>query len=83
MTDRSVYGREISIVDIPLDIYLLKFSNINTGTKCEICPKLTIKTSLRRQWYRSDIFVANVELNSVVNFEHVISSWVYWVSFLQ
>ena len=53
---------EISIVDIPLNIYLLKVSNINTGTKCEICSKLTIKTTQRRQWGGSDAFVVNFEI---------------------
>ena len=28
----------------PVGIYLLKFNNRNTGTKCEICSKLRIKT---------------------------------------
>ena len=30
-------------------IYLLKVSNRNTGTRCEICSKLTIKIPERRQ----------------------------------
>ena len=33
----------------PSDIYLLKFNNRNTRTRCEICPKLTINTPKRRQ----------------------------------
>ena len=28
----------------PADIYLLKVNNGNTRTRCEICPKLTVKT---------------------------------------
>ena len=44
----------------PAGIYLLKVNNRNTGTRCEICSKLTIKIPERRQWR---IFV--------VNFEHI------------
>ena len=44
-------------------IYLLKVNNRNTRTRCEICLKLTIKISERRQWRRSGIFI--------VNFEHI------------
>ena len=34
---------------IPASIYLLKVNNKNTRTRCEICSKLTIKTTERRQ----------------------------------
>ena len=34
----------------PPDIYLLKVSNWNTRTICEICSKLAIKTPERRHW---------------------------------
>ena len=44
-------------------IYLLKVSNRNTRTRCEICSKLKIKTPERRQWLRSGVFC--------VNFEHI------------
>ena len=33
----------------PAGIYLLKVNNRNTRKRCEICPKLTIKTPERRQ----------------------------------
>ena len=33
--------------DFPAGIYLLKVNNRNTRTKCEICSKLTIKTTER------------------------------------
>ena len=36
--------------DIPACNYLLKVDNKNTGKKCEICSKLTIKTPERRHW---------------------------------
>ena len=42
---------------------MFKFKNRNTGTKCEICSKLTIKIPERRYWRRSGIFI--------VNFEHI------------
>ena len=50
-------------------IYLLKVSNRSTRTRCEICSKLTIKTSERRQWR---LVCSSF---SVANFEHVIARW--------
>ena len=47
----------------PGGIYLLKFNNRNTRTSCEICSKLTLKTSEKRQWRRFGVFF--------VNFEHI------------
>ena len=47
----------------PAGIYLLKVSNRNTRTSCEIYLKLTIKTLERRHWRRSGVFM--------VNFEHI------------
>ena len=38
----------------PGDIYLFKVKNRNTGKRCEICSKLTIKTPERR-------FIVNLE----------------------
>ena len=43
-------------------IYLLKVNDRNTETRCEICSKLTIKTTERRR-RRSGVFT--------VNFEHI------------
>ena len=47
--------------------YLLKVSNRNTRSRCQICPKLTIKTPERRHWgrhcRRSGVFI--------VNFKHI------------
>ena len=43
--------------------YMFKVNNRNTRTRCEICSKLTIKTSERRHWRRSGVFI--------VNFEHI------------
>ena len=47
----------------PTDIYLLKVKNRNTGTRYEICSKLTIKTPARRHCRRFGDFI--------VNFEHI------------
>ena len=44
-------------------IYLLNVNNRNTGTRCEICSKLTIKTRERCHWRRSGVLI--------VNFEHI------------
>ena len=38
------------ISTIPAGIYLLKISNRNTRTRCEICSKLTIMTPERRHF---------------------------------
>ena len=53
----------INVGPSPVGIYLLKVNNRNTRTRCEICSKLTIKTSERRHWRRFGIFI--------VNFEHI------------
>ena len=45
----------------PAGIYLLKVNNRNTRTRCEICPKLTIKTPERRHWRHSGVFIVNSE----------------------
>ena len=56
--DRNSYPK-CSILDVwqgsryPTCIYLLKVNNRNTGTRCEICSKLTIKTADGRYWRRT------------------------------
>ena len=55
-TLRSFYEK-----GIPVGIYLFKVYNRNTGTRCKICSKLTIKTAERRQWRLSDVFIVNCE----------------------
>ena len=40
--------RKNSVPPCPAGIYLLKFNNRNTRTRCEICSKLTIKTPERQ-----------------------------------
>ena len=44
----------------PVGIYLLQVNNRNTGTRCEICSKLIIKTPERRQWLWKDNSVTNI-----------------------
>ena len=63
-------------------IYLLKVNNRNTRTRCEICSKLTIKTTEQCQWRRSSVFIANfvhishlVLVFSIVNFKYVNTGW--------
>ena len=46
----SSLGCSVYQTNCPAGIYLLKVNNRNTRTRCEICPKLTIKTPGRRQW---------------------------------
>ena len=43
----------------PVNVYLFKVNNRNTRERWEICSKLTIKTSERRQWRRSGVFVTS------------------------
>ena len=47
-----------------ISIYQLKVNNKNTGTRSEICSKLTIKAPEQCQWCRSSVFI--------VNFEHIL-----------
>ena len=49
---------------------------------CEICLKLTIKTSEWRQWQRSDVFIANfAQISSgisIFNFKQVNAGWLQY-----
>ena len=38
------------LTQLPVDIYILKVNNGNTGARREICSKLTIKAPERRHW---------------------------------
>ena len=44
----------------PAGIYPLKINNRNTGKRCEVCSKLTIKTPERRYRRRSGVFIVNL-----------------------
>ena len=56
---------------IPANIYLLKFNNKNSRKMCEIFWKLTIKTTQRRQWRCSGVFI--------VNFKHILHLFVMFL----
>ena len=47
----------------PANMYLFKVNNKSTRKRCEICPKLRIKTPERRHWRRFGVVI--------VNFEHI------------
>ena len=62
---------------LPVGIYIFKVNNRNTKTRCEICSKLTVKTSEQRQRHFG-VFIVNSEHIShlvvvflSVNFEEV------------
>ena len=43
------------------NIYLFKVNNRNTRKGCEVCSKLTIKTSEWRHWHCSGVFIVDFE----------------------
>ena len=43
---------------------MFKVNNRNTRKRHEICSKLTIKTTKRRKWHGSGVFIVNFELIS-------------------
>ena len=50
------------LVDNKTDgIKLFKVNNVNTRTLCEICSKLTLKTSQPLQWRLSGALIINFE----------------------
>ena len=61
--------------------YMFKVKNRITRTRCEIYSKLIIKTTERRQWRLSGIFIVNFEhishfvLIFIANFEQVNAGW--------
>ena len=78
--DNMLIVHSVLVIAILAGSYLLKFNNRNTSKRCEIFSKLTIKTSERRHWRRSGVFIINFEhvshlSSSVVNFELINSSW--------
>ena len=57
---------------------MFKVNNINSRTRCEICSKLTIKTTERRQWRRvnaggvgSLFFGGNCKVKKCISFERI------------
>ena len=68
-------------MDIPANKYMPKFTNTNTGKKCEICSKLTVKTPC----YCSGVFIVNLghilltcSDISIANFDGLNIRWVYF-----
>ena len=61
-------GTCYTLIPYPAGIYMFKVDNTNTKTKCEICSKLTIKTTERRHRRLSGVFIVSV---SIVNFWQV------------
>ena len=65
----------------PAGIKLFKINERNPRTKQQICPKLTMQITVRRQWSCSDVFFNNFEhishlaKVSLVNFEQVNAGW--------
>ena len=47
---------------LPAGNYIFKVNNRSTRARCEIFLKLTIKTSKRHDWRRSDVFIVNFKL---------------------
>ena len=61
---------------------MFKVNNRNTRTRCEICSKLTIKSSKGRQWRCFGGFIVNFDYIShlcssdfIGNFEPVNAGW--------
>ena len=65
---------------------MFKVNDRNTRTRSEICSKLTIQKSKRRQWRRSGVFIIIYYLTlnifhtlldsaSIVNFNQVNAGW--------
>ena len=65
--------------DIPAGNYIFKVNSRNITTRCETCSELIIKTSERRQWRCTDVFIINFERTpcssvSIINFQDVIAN---------
>ena len=45
------------VIRYPVNNCMFKVNNRNTRTRCEICSKLTMKTTERRQWHPSGIYL--------------------------
>ena len=71
----------------PAGIYLLKVNNRNNRTRCEICLKLTVKTSEQRQWRRFGVILVSLLLTlstpfstvSIVKLEQANADWDHFV----
>ena len=61
----STWNFSLKLGPCPAGVWLLKVKNRNTRARCEICSKSTIKTSDRRHWRSSGVFIVNFEQISV------------------
>ena len=57
MIELIIHKNCISAAGIPPYIYFFKVNNRNSRKKCEICSKLTIKTSEQPLWRRFGVFI--------------------------
>ena len=60
-------------------IYQLKINKRNTRTRCEICPKLPIKTTERRQLRRSVVFAIFEQISHIVLVFILLTSNKWWL----
>ena len=67
------FSRNLSTM--PVGIYLLKVSNRNSRTRCEICSKWTIKTTFWCLYCWLWTYFLPCSIVFIVNFEHVIAGW--------
>ena len=56
-----VFSQNVQTKANPAGNYMFKFNSRNTTARCEICSKLTIKTSERCHWRRFGFFIVNSE----------------------
>ena len=63
LTFNELIKSKLYIWHYPTVIYMFKVNNKNTGTRYEVCSRLTIKTPEQRPWRRSSVLI--------VNFEHI------------
>ena len=68
--------------NFPANSYLFKVTSTNTGKRCEICSKLSMKTAAERlQWRCSGVFtvkfehISHLNIVFIVHFEQVNVSW--------
>ena len=57
--------------------YMFRVNNRNTGRRCEICSKLTIKAPERHHWRRVWSYFTSCCSVSIVNFENLNADWVW------
>ena len=61
----------------PTNIYLFKLNNRNSGERCEIRSKLTIKIAERRKWRHNVVLVSLFALNIFHTFSYCFYCWLW------